>query len=89
MTLLSILTLFSRVKLLFPYLWPAKSLVLQILALICFGYEALGGPEVREQEFDAAEEGQDREALGIGRAVRRQAGPAQCQCERRRRRRRH
>ncbi|GAA5957731.1 hypothetical protein JCM8115_006232 [Rhodotorula mucilaginosa] len=34
---LSILTLFSRVKLLFPYLWPAKSLVLQILALICFG----------------------------------------------------
>lgn len=33
--------------------------------------EALGGPEVREQEFDAAEEGQDREALGIGRAVRR------------------
>ncbi|KWU42510.1 P-loop containing nucleoside triphosphate hydrolase protein, partial [Rhodotorula sp. JG-1b] len=29
--------LFSRVKLLFPYLWPAKSLVLQILALICFG----------------------------------------------------
>lgn len=34
---LSILTLFSRVKLLFPYLWPAKSIVLQILALICFG----------------------------------------------------
>ncbi|GAA5977095.1 hypothetical protein JCM10908_004854 [Rhodotorula pacifica] len=34
---LSILTLFSRVKLLFPYLWPAKSLVLQVLALICFG----------------------------------------------------
>ncbi|GAA5931007.1 hypothetical protein JCM10213_003968 [Rhodosporidiobolus nylandii] len=33
---LSILTLFTRVRLLFPYLWPAKSVVLQILALVCF-----------------------------------------------------
>ncbi|GAA5892981.1 hypothetical protein JCM5296_003397 [Sporobolomyces johnsonii] len=33
---LSILTLFSRVKMLFPYLWPSKSLSLQILALVCF-----------------------------------------------------
>ncbi|GAA5898274.1 hypothetical protein JCM6882_000117 [Rhodosporidiobolus microsporus] len=33
---LSILTLFTRIKLLFPYLWPSKSLVLQFLALICF-----------------------------------------------------
>ncbi|GAA5920931.1 hypothetical protein JCM1841_003629 [Sporobolomyces salmonicolor] len=33
---LSILTLFSRVQMLFPYLWPSKSLSLQILAMICF-----------------------------------------------------
>ncbi|GAA5981911.1 hypothetical protein JCM11641_001939 [Rhodosporidiobolus odoratus] len=33
---LSILTLFTRVKLLFPYLWPSKSIALQALALICF-----------------------------------------------------
>ncbi|CEQ40192.1 SPOSA6832_01774, partial [Sporobolomyces salmonicolor] len=33
---LSILTLFSRVRMLFPYLWPSKSLSLQILAMICF-----------------------------------------------------
>lgn len=32
---LSILTLFSRVRTLFPYLWPSKSVSLQILALIC------------------------------------------------------
>ena len=34
---LSVLTLFKRVKLLFPYLWPSKSIALQILALVCFG----------------------------------------------------
>ncbi|GAA5927985.1 hypothetical protein JCM3775_002782 [Rhodotorula graminis] len=34
---LSILTLFKRVKLLFPYLWPSKSIALQVLALVCFG----------------------------------------------------
>lgn len=34
---LSILTLFSRVYTLFPYLWPSKSFSLQILALICIG----------------------------------------------------
>lgn len=34
---LSILTLFSRVRTLFPYLWPSKSVSLQILALICVG----------------------------------------------------
>ncbi|GAA5822325.1 hypothetical protein JCM11251_006301 [Rhodosporidiobolus azoricus] len=33
---LSILTLFARIRLLFPYLWPSKSLVLQFLALVCF-----------------------------------------------------
>lgn len=33
---LSILTLFQRVKLLFPYLWPSRSYVLQGLALVCF-----------------------------------------------------
>ncbi|BGP26050.1 vacuolar ABC heavy metal transporter Hmt1 [Rhodotorula toruloides] len=33
---LSILTLFGRVKLLFPYLWPSRSYVLQGLALVCF-----------------------------------------------------
>ncbi|KAK4702352.1 hypothetical protein P7C70_g3873, partial [Phenoliferia sp. Uapishka_3] len=32
---LSILTLFSRVKTLFPYLWPSKSIGLQVLAIIC------------------------------------------------------
>ncbi|GAA5838861.1 hypothetical protein JCM9279_003883 [Rhodotorula babjevae] len=34
---LSLLTLFKRVKLLFPYLWPSKSVALQVLALVCFG----------------------------------------------------
>ncbi|GAA5826994.1 hypothetical protein JCM3770_007379, partial [Rhodotorula araucariae] len=34
---LSILTLFKRVRLLFPFLWPSKSVALQVLALICFG----------------------------------------------------
>ncbi|BGP41694.1 ATP-binding cassette-type vacuolar membrane transporter Hmt1 [Rhodotorula kratochvilovae] len=34
---LSVLTLFKRVRLLFPYLWPSKSVALQVLALICFG----------------------------------------------------
>lgn len=34
---LSLLTLFTRIKVLFPYLWPSKSLGLQILAVICFG----------------------------------------------------
>ncbi|SCV73980.1 BQ2448_6410 [Microbotryum intermedium] len=34
---LSILTLFSRVRILFPYLWPSKSLSLQIVALVCLG----------------------------------------------------
>ena len=34
---LSILTLFSRVRTLFPYLWPSKSVGLQILALVCIG----------------------------------------------------
>lgn len=34
---LSILTLFTRVKILFPYLWPSKSFGLQVLAIICFG----------------------------------------------------
>lgn len=34
---LSFLTMFSRVKKLFPYLWPSKNLSLQILALVCVG----------------------------------------------------
>ncbi|SDA01293.1 BZ3500_MvSof-1268-A1-R1_Chr10-1g02565 [Microbotryum saponariae] len=34
---LSILTLFSRVRILFPYLWPSKSLSLQIVSLVCIG----------------------------------------------------
>ncbi|GJN92701.1 hypothetical protein Rhopal_005736-T1 [Rhodotorula paludigena] len=34
---LSVLTLFHRVKLLFPYLWPSRSIVLQVIALVCFG----------------------------------------------------
>jgi len=34
---LSVLTLFKRVRLLFPYLWPSKSIALQVLALVCFG----------------------------------------------------
>ncbi|KAL8287124.1 hypothetical protein RQP46_003576 [Phenoliferia psychrophenolica] len=34
---LSILTLFSRVKTLFPYLWPSKSFGLQVLAVVCIG----------------------------------------------------
>lgn len=34
---LSLLTMFSRVKKLFPYLWPSKNLSLQILALVCVG----------------------------------------------------
>ncbi|KAI5476886.1 vacuolar ABC heavy metal transporter Hmt1 [Pseudohyphozyma bogoriensis] len=34
---LTLMTLFTRVKLLFPYLWPSKSFGLQVLALICFG----------------------------------------------------
>ena len=34
---LSILTLFTRVYTLFPYLWPSKSLSLQILAMVCVG----------------------------------------------------
>lgn len=29
--------MFSRIRLLFPYLWPSKSLSLQILALCCVG----------------------------------------------------
>ncbi|GAA5934447.1 uncharacterized protein JCM15063_004578 [Sporobolomyces koalae] len=33
---LSILTLFTRVKTLFPYLWPSKSLSLQVIAVVCF-----------------------------------------------------
>ncbi|GAA5856039.1 hypothetical protein JCM8547_002951 [Rhodosporidiobolus lusitaniae] len=33
---LSIVTLFTRIKLLFPYLWPSKSVVLQLVALFCF-----------------------------------------------------
>lgn len=33
---LSILTLFSRVRTLFPYLWPKKSIALQLLAFTCF-----------------------------------------------------
>ncbi|GAA6019380.1 hypothetical protein JCM10207_001279 [Rhodosporidiobolus poonsookiae] len=33
---LSILTLFTRVKVLFPYLWPSKSVALQAVALFCF-----------------------------------------------------
>ncbi|GAA6030259.1 hypothetical protein JCM8097_009014 [Rhodosporidiobolus ruineniae] len=33
---LSILTLFTRIKVLFPYLWPAKSIALQVIALVCF-----------------------------------------------------
>lgn len=32
---LSLLTLFTRVKLLLPYLWPKESLSLQILAIVC------------------------------------------------------
>lgn len=32
---LSILTLFSRVRTLFPYLWPSKSIGLQFLAVVC------------------------------------------------------
>jgi hypothetical protein len=32
---LSILTLFSRIKTLFPYLWPSKSFSLQVIALFC------------------------------------------------------
>lgn len=34
---LSILTLFTRVHTLFPYLWPSKSFSLQVLALVCVG----------------------------------------------------
>lgn len=34
---LSITTLFSRVRTLFPYLWPSKSIALQALAIICVG----------------------------------------------------
>lgn len=34
---LSLLTLFTRVKTLFPYLWPSKSFSLQVLAMICVG----------------------------------------------------
>ncbi|GAA6015414.1 hypothetical protein JCM11491_000421 [Sporobolomyces phaffii] len=33
---LSILTLFTRVKTLFPYLWPSKSFSLQVIAVVCF-----------------------------------------------------
>ncbi|GAA6063468.1 hypothetical protein JCM10212_006330 [Sporobolomyces blumeae] len=33
---LSMLTLFTRVKTLFPYLWPSKSISLQVLAVFCF-----------------------------------------------------
>jgi len=33
---LSILTIFSRVKTLFPYLWPSKSFSLQVIAVVCF-----------------------------------------------------
>ncbi|KAK4051061.1 ATP-binding cassette-type vacuolar membrane transporter Hmt1 [Microbotryomycetes sp. JL201] len=34
---LSLLTLFTRVKTLFPYLWPSRSFSLQVLAVICIG----------------------------------------------------
>lgn len=34
---LSLLTLFTRVRTLFPYLWPSKSFSLQILAMVCVG----------------------------------------------------
>ncbi|KAM0790019.1 hypothetical protein ACM66B_005348 [Microbotryomycetes sp. NB124-2] len=34
---LSLLTLFSRVRTLFPYLWPSRSFSLQVLAVICIG----------------------------------------------------
>lgn len=34
---LNITTLFSRVRTLFPYLWPSKSIALQVLAIICVG----------------------------------------------------
>lgn len=33
---LSILTIFTRVKTLFPYLWPSKSFSLQVIAVVCF-----------------------------------------------------
>ncbi|GAA5833238.1 hypothetical protein JCM5353_007922 [Sporobolomyces roseus] len=33
---LSVLTIFTRVKTLFPYLWPSKSFSLQVIAVVCF-----------------------------------------------------
>lgn len=38
---LSLLTLFTRIKTLFPYLWPSKSFSLQVLAIICVARESL------------------------------------------------